>query len=420
MDMAIEGRVLKQIDNMKDEIVDTLREMVRIPTVNPPGDYRKLISFLKSTFDKEFLDVEIIEVPADVLSELEISMPKHNIIAAHRGRKRRPSLYLNAHLDTVSAECIPGDLEKWSVPPFDGVVKNGRIWGRGACDSKGRLASYIAAVVGLKRADARLDGDVCIAATADEETGLSAYTGAGYLAKIGKLQGDYAIVEGMCNEINYANPGNIRLRITTHGDSLHTSQLQPGGCNAIHSMNIVISDLIQYQERLKQQPSSIPNMGFTVVNIGCIKGGLDANMTAANCSIEVSIATVPENDVEDVKATVKERILALKKQHKDLDVDLEFGVTLPACVSKKDSRLIRELQRASMEINGENLEANGLTGYTDMQFFVKSGMEVANFGPGRIFESNLHLPDENIRIKDLINVSKIIALGTLRLLGQKH
>jgi len=355
MIVPTEEKFLSTLDEMREEIPELLSSMVQIPTVNPPGEYGELAHFINDTLVQDGLESEIIEVPEEVLAEHGISIPKHNVIGKYRGQKDRPALYLNAHLDTVSPECVPGDLELWTVPPFSGLIKDERVWGRGACDSKGRMAAYIAAMLGLKRAEIELEGSVLLAATADEETGLSAHTGAGYLAEAGVLKGDFAIVEGYSYEIYYANAGELWLRIVTRGDSLHTSQVKDGGVNANHEMIPVLSALMEYQDELKSQGSSIPNMGYTIVNIGRVEGGLDGNMTASRCVAEVSVAPTPEHDPEEIIASIRQILTSLQAKNEGLQVELEVINAIPAVVSKKDSRVALELQRAAADLFGTEL-----------------------------------------------------------------
>lgn len=409
--------VISEIDHMQAETVDLLCSMVRIPSINPPGDYKNLVEFLQRRLSQEGLDTEIIEVPNGILAKHSIEVNKYNFLGTYSGKYNKPILFLNAHLDTVSAECVPGDLERWTIPPFEGIVKEGRVWGRGACDSKGRLSAYITAVLAIIRSGIKVKGKIIIAATADEETGLSEYTGAGYLASIDKLRGDYAIIEGMSYEVNYANQGSIVLRITTHGDSLHTSQLQEHGINANHTMVYILSDLLDYQEELKRKKSIIPNMGHTILNIGHIMGGLSHSMTASKCTIDVGIAPIPDQNIIDIISFVRQRLENLKTKHSDLMFELELVRTVDPAVSLRDSKLAMKLSETSLEISGKTLPINGLTGRTDLLYFIKAGMQAVNFGPGRLFESNLHLPDENIRISDLLETSKIIAITALKLLN---
>jgi succinyl-diaminopimelate desuccinylase len=417
MRKTVRRSIIDQIDQIQNESVEILRSMVRIESFNPPGRYDQIAQFVHDTLAAEAFEVEIIDVPQEILDRYRLPTPRYNVLATLYGRQPRPAVYLNAHLDTVPAECVPGDLEKWTVPPFAGIVKDGRVYGRGACDSKGRLTSYMTAAIALKRAGVAMNGSVVIAATADEETSLSPHTGAGYLGTLGKLQGDYAIVEGMSYEINYTNPGSLGLRILTYGDSLHTSQVQASGVNAIHTMNLVVSELLAYQEELKRQKSAVPNMGHTVINVGLIRGGLDDNMTASSCTVEVAIVPIPEHSLELLESTIRQRLDAAKARHPELQYACEVYASVAPVVSSSTSPLIEALRRNASEVLHESLDVNGLTGRTDMLFFVEAGMQTVNYGPGRLFESNLHLPDENVRIADLIGTSKVIALSIAELLG---
>ena len=200
------------------------RELIRIPSENPPGD-----ESLISDFASERLRALGIQV------ELVVPKPKRvNTLGVLGGAGGGRNLLYNGHYDTVPA----GSLEFWTVDPFDAVVKDGRIYGRGASDMKGSIASMIIAAKALMEAGVRLKGDLLIHLVADEETGSKHGTrhlvDAGYVSP-GKV--DMAMVgEGSVykDEINVrtAVRGLQWLKIVTRGNAAHSSR--PGeGVNAV-------------------------------------------------------------------------------------------------------------------------------------------------------------------------------------------
>jgi acetylornithine deacetylase/succinyl-diaminopimelate desuccinylase-like protein len=170
--------MLKEIE---EEITNLLSDLIRINTTNPPGNETEAAKYLAQNLEKEGLKCELFE-----------SAPgRGSIVTRLKGKKTKPSLLLLSHLDVVAA-----NPKEWSVDPFGGIIKEGFVWGRGAVDMKSMTAMEVMVMKLLKRNDAKLKGDVILAATADEEKGGEA--GAGWLVRNHpeKIQADYVINEG--------------------------------------------------------------------------------------------------------------------------------------------------------------------------------------------------------------------------------
>lgn len=420
-----EESVLTELNAMQDEIVDLLCSMVRIPTVNPPGEYGDLAHFLQDYLGERGLEPSIVLVE-DANPTTGVTTSKHNLLARYRATKSaRPdghqALWLNGHLDTVSEECVPGDLSRWDVPPFAGVVRDGRVWGRGACDSKGRLACYMACATVLARLNVELSGDVVVAATADEETAMSGTTGAGYLTSQGLVDAGFVIVEGMCDEINDANPGEIVLDVFTEGRSLHTSQLLAEGMetNALDHLVRLLTDFLNWGRSLRDREKGVPGMESSVVTIESLHGGGTAGMTSPVASARINIVLSPEHDVDVLLRSVSQVVDDFNSRFPSAAARLVVSSARPGARMAGQPRLVRELRMAAQDLLSIDLPVRCLTGKTDMPYFVRAGAEAVNFGPGRIAENNLHLPNENVRISDLLETSKVITLAILRLLRVK-
>jgi len=138
---------LAGIDARRDELVSLTQDLVRIPTVNPPGDnYRACAEFLGERLRKRGFEVTYVRAegaPGDT-----DALPRINVIARREGARPGPCVHFNSHIDVVA----PG--EGWTVDPFGGVVKDGRVYGRGTCDMKGGLAASVIAVEALLKGGA--------------------------------------------------------------------------------------------------------------------------------------------------------------------------------------------------------------------------------------------------------------------------
>src|SRR5436190_23582546 len=145
--------VLAAVDAVTGDAIAFTRDLIRIPTVNPPGDhYADCAQLIGRTLAACGHDVEYIA--ADGRPEHTAAHPRVNVVGTLRGRGARPVVHLNGHFDVVPA----GD--GWTVDPFGGEVRNNRIWGRGASDMKAGLAAAVYAVEAIRRAGVTLDGAV--------------------------------------------------------------------------------------------------------------------------------------------------------------------------------------------------------------------------------------------------------------------
>jgi succinyl-diaminopimelate desuccinylase len=165
------------VDAARDEIVEYTRALVRLPTVNPPGEgYEECARFIGGDLERRGFAVEYVE--ADGRPEHTRRHPRVNVIGARRGGPG-PLVHLNGHFDVVPAG------GGWTVDPFEGLVRDGRIYGRGVCDMKAGIASAVFAAEAIARAGVELPGTIEISGTVDEESG--GFAGVAYLAERGRI-----------------------------------------------------------------------------------------------------------------------------------------------------------------------------------------------------------------------------------------
>lgn len=397
-------KVIQIVDELSNEIITLLQKMIQIPSVNPPGNYTEISEYLENKLNEYGFSVEVIDVPESVVRGKNLSSPRKNVIATLKGNGNGPTLILNAHLDTVPED----DETKWIFPPFSGKIEDGKIYGRGATDSKGRLAAYIGAALSLKQAGVQLDGDIIIAATCDEETGGE--LGAGYLTSHGILKGDFALVEGYSQEIIRAMAGMTQLRIVSNGMPAH-SGFKWKGINAIEKMAKVINGLEQLQVELQNEPSSIIGMKYTTINVGVIKGGTKSNVVPGSCEIEVDLRIIPEHSIESIMDRIQTVVDKLLADDPDMKIEIEKkgeAETVPT-ITEENHPLIMALQKASNEVNEKELPVIGVMGQSDSRWFIQNGIPAINYGPGTT-ANKVHGYDECMDLEDLLNTVKVLAL----------
>ncbi len=203
-----------------------------------------------------------------------------------------PRVLLTAHMDTVSARGM--------VEPFSGALRDGRVWGRGACDDKGPLAVGLSVLLALHRQKITPAYDITLAATVDEECSMA---GAMRLAAdLGPV--DLAIgLEPTGLRIVKAHKGVYRFRVITHGQAAHSSAPEHGD-NAILAMLPIIRDLERFGAELAEEYD--PELGRPALSVTQIAGGASINIIPDRCSAGVDIRLLPAMEPEDMAARILE------------------------------------------------------------------------------------------------------------------
>ena len=176
-------RVLREVDRAADEIVAFASGMIRIPTVNPPGEhYEDCARYIGDTLHR--LGFEIEYFAAEGRPEHTTRYPRLNVVGSRAGLARRPTVHLNGHFDVVPAG------EGWTLDPFAGVVRDGKVYGRGSCDMKAGIAAAAFAAEAIRRAGVPVPGTIEVSGTVDEESG--GFAGVAWLAEHGLLSSTHA------------------------------------------------------------------------------------------------------------------------------------------------------------------------------------------------------------------------------------
>ena len=236
-DSTMEG-LFKIIEARREELVELARALIRFPTVNPPGEaYQPCAEFIGRRLGARGFNIEYVRAtgtPGD--SE---RYPRINVVARHEGTRPGPCVHFNSHIDVVQTGA------GWTMDPFAAIVKDGRLYGRGACDMKGGLAASIVAVEALIDSSENLPGTLEISGTVDEESG--GYGGVHYLAERGWFSAprvDHVIIPEPLNvdRVCIGHRGVWWAEIETHGRMAHGSMPFLGDC-AVRHMNAFIERL---------------------------------------------------------------------------------------------------------------------------------------------------------------------------------
>ncbi len=309
--------------------VELLRQLVQIPSPNPPGDTRAIATFVAR-------QMRAIGCEVRTLAPAEKPQALNTIASLGEGE---PVIMLYAHIDTVPI--AKNEAEKWSVDPYAGVVQDDALYGKGSIDDKAPLASMMMAMADAAR-QKTLRGRLILVAAAEEEVG--GQLGSKWLADGGYLPTcDFIIVgEQTGNKVATAHKGVMRATVHTSGKAVHATN-PDRGINAIVAMSRVIDALHAYHQRLARQMH--PVVGSPTCNIGVIEGGSTANAVPDACHIKLDRRMIPRENPHAVQAELYEVIDSvdvapatvsmdgLVHSHWfDSALDSELGQTFLSCV----------------------------------------------------------------------------------------
>jgi len=414
-------RVLATVDACADEIVDFTTALIRIPTVNPPGDhYIECAHLIGARLTS--CGFEIDYVAAEGRPEHTASYPRLNVVGRRAGRAARPTVHLNGHFDVVPAGA------GWTTDPFGGIVRNGRIYGRGACDMKAGIAAAVYAAEALRRADIGLNGSVEISGTVDEESG--GFAGVAYLAAHGRLSADhvdYVIIPEPLNvdRVCIGHRGVYWFELETRGRIAHGS-MPFLGVSAIDHMALVI-DRVQRDLKpvLGGRPTAMPvvpaEARHATLNINGIAGGQPVDGIQTPCVADVCRAVfdrrfLAEEAFDSVRSEIETLIAGARRDVPGLQVTLrDLMVVLPVR-TPDGSPLVGALERHIQQVLGRPAVQVASPGTYDHKHVDRiAGIKhCVAYGPGIL--DLAHQPDEWCGVDDLVNATKVIALTLLDLL----
>jgi succinyl-diaminopimelate desuccinylase len=325
-------RLISEIIARQEDLISLTQELIRIPTLNPPGlNYREICNFLAERLAKSGFAVEMIRAegaPADSTRH-----PRWNLVARHEGPRPGECVHFNSHHDVVEVG------HGWTVDPFGGEIKNGRIYGRGSCDMKGGLATSIIAAEAFIAAHPDYCGAIEISATADEESG--GYGGVAYLAEKGYFSPtrvQHVIIPEPLNKdrICLGHRGVWWAEVETKGRIAHGSMPFLGD-SAIRHMGAVLEEIETYlYPLLATKHTAMPvvpeGARQSTLNINSIHGGeaeQDADYTglptpcvADRCRIILDRRFLIEEDLADVKAEVANMLEKIKAERPNFEYEI--------------------------------------------------------------------------------------------------
>jgi succinyl-diaminopimelate desuccinylase len=416
--IEVKKTVWNTIDEREKDVIELCCDTIKIPSDNPPGDTTELAQFYIKYLEKKGIEVQIYE-------------PKEgnpNIIATLEGSKKGPHLVLNGHMDQFIAEVGA----PWSVGPYSGEVKEGRIYGRGSSDMKGGVAATFFSFCLMKELDLDLPGKLTLTLVSDEETGGRWGTG-WILENLPDLRGDACLnaePSGLTERIGEKGSGRYRLKAI--GKPSHGAWAGYAGENAIMKMIKVlkpVEDLNKIKGVFNEEEEETINRtmeGFdqqyghegrpgmsqllkeTTVNIGVITGGSKVNIVPGTCEVEVDVR-VPigiswEHITEKLKKALKETEPSIKWEYLK-----DPSIMFPATYTSPNEEICKAVNVNATQVTGVEPPLSFTPGATDCRFYRVRNVPSVVYGPKAY---HMAAEDEYITVSDLLTVTKVHA-GTI-------
>src|SRR4051812_13026020 len=420
--MNTADRVLAAVDALPDEAVAFTRDLIRVPTVNPPGDhYADCAGVIGRRLAACGLEVEYHQ--AEGRPEHTAAHPRVNVIGTRRGRLARPLVHLNGHFDVVPAGA------GWTKDPFGAEIEQGRIYGRGACDMKAGIASAVFAVEAIRRAGVELQGSVEISGTVDEESG--GFAGVAWLAEQGRIDAsrtDFAIIPEPLgvDRICIGHRGVYWFEVLTRGRIAHGS-MPFHGVSAIAHMAILLERIqTDLQPRLASRTTKVPviplDARHATININGIDGGqpvdgIQTPCVADRCRAVFDRRFLLEEGFDATREEIVTLLDALVRTVPDFRYELRDLMVVHPTRTPEGSPVVSALDSALHRVLGRSGGLVASPGTYDQKHFARiAGVpHCVAYGPGIL--DLAHQPDEYCDVADLVNATKVIALAVLELTG---
>ncbi|PQV56337.1 succinyl-diaminopimelate desuccinylase [Defluviimonas denitrificans] len=427
MTSEAEDRIIAGIGARRADLVALTQDLIRIPTLNPPGrNYLEICEYLADRLGRQGFTVDLIRAegaPGDSPAH-----PRWNMVARKEGARHGDCVHFNSHHDVVEVG------HGWTRDPFGAEVEGDRIYGRGSCDMKGGLAASIIAAEAFIAACPDFRGAIEISATADEETG--GYGGVAYLAEQGRF--DPARVQHVIipeplhkDRICLGHRGVWWAEIETKGRIAHGSMPFLGD-SAIRHMGAVLEEMERtlfplLATKRTAMPVIPEGAKQSTLNINSIHGGekeqeedytgLPAPCVPDRCRIVIDRRYLIEEDLAEVKREVTALLEKIRAERPNFQYDIRDLFEVRPTMTEKDAPVVRTTAAAIEKVLGRHAGYVVSPGTYDQKHIDRIGRlkNCIAYGPGVL--DLAHQPDEWVGITDMEDSAKVMALVLAELLA---
>ena len=399
----------EHIEQNQSNTTAFLQSLVRIATVNPPGErYEECVGAMDARLQSLGMTTQIVRVPDEVVAKTlpdSAGYPRYNLIGRWDvGAKK--TLHFNAHYDVVP---VSGQWKFGS--PFNPEIEDGWIYGRGSGDMKGAIASLCAALQAVKDCGVTPKVNIEVSFTADEEVGGE--LGAGWIVRQGLVKPDFAIEceGGGKDNIGYGHNGVLWFRVEINGKAAHAARPEKG-VNAFEGAAAIVNglqSLKQVYARRAFMPENRKAMHPTI-NIGGVFGvgaGPKVNTVPAQAWFTIDRRIVPSEKLKNAEREVIAALRAAKAKAPKVKMNVGVFQRIDPCVSDPHSSFHQQFAQAVRDVRGKKPKFSVVQGFTDLHWYVHDlKLPGIGYGPGG---EGGHGMNERAKIEDLISTAKVYA-----------
>jgi succinyl-diaminopimelate desuccinylase len=425
LSVSAQDAVCRSVEAISDEMISWLQDLLRIPTVNPPGEnYIAGAEFIGGKLKQLGYDTHYIS--AEGMAEHTPEHPRVNVLGRIDGFQPRPSLHFNGHFDVVPVGA------GWTVDPFGALLRDGKLYGRGASDQKAGIAASIFAIESIHRAGFRLHGTVEQSGSVDEESG--GFAGVAYLAKHGWISNDktdYVIITepSDVDRVCLGHRGVYWFKVTTHGRIAHGSMPYSGVSAIDHMADFLHGVTHELKPILATRKTAVPveppGSRYASINVNSVFGGQPEVGTQTPCVADRSGAIfdrrfLSEESFEQVRVEIHTMLEDLQAKNPDFKYNIEDLMIVHPVHTDENCKLVTTISNSVETIFGRRPKLTASPGTYDQKHVVRIGNveQCIAYGPGIL--SQAHLPDEYCLIEDVVNSAKVMALTAMQLLGAEE
>jgi succinyl-diaminopimelate desuccinylase len=425
--MDARTRLHDEITARRDDLITLTQDLIRIPTLNPPGaNYREICDYLDRRLLRSGFHTELIRAEGAIGDSDK--HPRWNIVARRKGKVPGQCVHFNSHIDVVEVG------HGWTTDPFGGEVKDGRIYGRGACDMKGGLAASIIAAEAFIAACPDYAGAIEISGTADEESG--GFGGVAYLAEQGYFapsRVQHVIIPEPLNKdrICLGHRGVWWAEVETKGEIAHGSMPFLGDC-AVRHMGAVVAEMEDslfpaLAQKRTEMPVVPDGARQSTLNINSIHGGAseqEADYTGMpsacvpdRCRMVIDRRFLIEEGIDEVQAEIHAVLDRVRDGRPGFDYEIKELFRVLPTMTERDAPVVGAVSRAVQEVMGRQADYVVSPGTYDQKHIDRIGRlkNCIAYGPGIL--DLAHKPDEWVGIEDMMQSAEVMALALHDLLA---
>ncbi len=398
---ALEQQLITYTQRSRADMIDFCARLLQTPSVNGVHDERAVALVIAKQALALGLHVEVVG-----------ENPHRPNVIVSTSTESPTGLLLVGHLDTVPA----GDETAWTHPPFAGEQADGRLYGRGAVDTKGGMTSALYALALLKQhPEALPNGRAQLICVPDEESGATGTLGIKWLHNNGLLEGKGAIYAYSGDQITLGHRGLLRYTLICHGQSIHSGaeewQQGTAGANAVTGMARLLLEL----EKLHFDYSTAPHFGAfrTVITPGTlINGGVSINIVPDQCEAAIDIRLTPEVTRLQIEALI-DACTARVEQERGVRFTRTLLNDASAALTPDDADIVQVLESVVRDVKHKQPQ-RVVAGPSNEGYLLNDrGIPtICGFGPDG---ENFHSNDEYVNIDSLVTTAAIFALTAHRM-----